>query len=105
MEHFLQKVMQLKFVRVCCCPEQELDDGVPDVPYLFVGDACRSEDEKEFFDREFEVVVVEPKQAASPTQLLLQKTSCTDKKPGRAVPTQKGKMKDGWAKKKRAEKE
>ena len=109
MEHFLQKVMHLKFVRVWCCPDQELDDGFPDVPYLFVRDACRSDDEKasEFFDREFEAVVVEPKRAASysPPQLVLQGKSSTDKKPGRAVRTKKGKMKDGWAKEKRGEKE
>ena len=108
MEDFLQKVMQLKFVRVCCCPEQELDDGVEDVPYLFVGDACPSDNEKEFFDSEFEAVVtVEPKQAASysPPQVILQGNSCADKKPGRAVRTKNGKMKDGWAREKRGEKE
>ena len=93
---------QLKFVGECCCPDQEIDDGVPDDPYVFVGDVCPSDDENEVFDHEFDAVVVEPKQAVSysPPQLTLRGESSADKKTRRAVPTKNRKRKGGWAKKK-----
>ena len=102
MEQFWQWVTQLKFVRECSCPDQEIDDGVPDVPFVVVGDGCPTDDENEVFDHEFDAVVVEPKQAVSysPPQLILQGESSTDKKTGRAVPTKNRKRKGGWAKKK-----
>ena len=102
MEQFLQWATQLKLVRECCGPDQEIDDGVPDVPFVVVGDVCPSDEENEVFDHEFDAVVVEPKQAVScsPPQLILQGESSTDKKTGRAVPTKNRKRKSCWAKKK-----
>ena len=62
MAGFFQWLIQLKYVRACCCPGQDIDVGDLDIPYQqYSGDAqpCNHEAEAS------QVVMREPKLRAS----------------------------------------